>query len=162
MTQVYNRNEFLGGFYMSQSVYRKVVVIPEGGHQFLTANLPTKDSRFRVDLRVAGGRSFISGYKDEVLFDGVIQIEPKISFLGDSTISEKEAKTELYDILRQLFKQQCLNWHDKLGVYEIGLFNDSRSDVETTSELRLWEIARNFRIPIEELAAQAQWKLVEY
>lgn len=151
---------------MRQNLHRLEVMVPGTKNPYIEIpNFPGRDGNhkdWKAFIRVAGGRSFLSGFDDVVLFDGIISLELKLMVANFKIKPKPEMVFGFIQKLSELLPDKHISWNDQEQAVELSLLDSCAVSVDQSSVGILQKVAEEFGIAPDKIQSQNAWQLVKY
>lgn len=151
---------------MKQNLHRLEVMVPESKNPYVEiTNFPGHDDNhkdWKAFVRIAGGRSFLSGFDDMVLFDGIMSLELKLTVANFKIKLKPEMVQGFISKLSELLPDKFIQWNDQDQVVELSLLESCSVPVDKSSVVVIQKVAEEFGIAPDKIQSQNAWQLVKY
>ncbi len=152
---------------MSNGLFQLVVAVPEEGNKFVKSSQVFKKTENDTDtflhLRITDGHTFISGYKEYVLFDGTMTFECRVvdQYSCQTEISQEDFEA-LATRFRQIFPEKIIEQDFANKSISMNLIESMKVYASETSLNQLSNLEEQLLLPKKSLVDQAKWQRVEH
>ncbi len=152
---------------MSKGLFRLAIAVPEGGNSFVKSSQVFKKTENDADtflhLRITDGHTFISGDKEDILFDGTMTFECRVvdQYACQSEISQEDFES-LTTRFRQIFPEKIIEKDFASQSISVGLIESTKVYASEASLNQLSSLEEQLLLPKKSLVDQAKWQRMEY
>ncbi len=152
---------------MFNGLFQLVVAVPEEGNKFVKSSQVFKKSENDTDtflqLRITDGHTFISGWKEDVLFDGTMTFECRVvdQYACQTEISQEDFE-DLVTRFRQIFPEKIIEKDFTNRSISMNLMESTKSYVSEASLNQLSSLEEQLLLPKKSLVNQAKWQRIEH